>query len=147
MFVLVCSCGQLLFAFLQGDVNVAQIAFKEALALESTELPWLAGAFLVALAQSVILAGSLTDLVPPKWFVVGAFAWLTVWNLVGTFTLVPSRRALFFVMRAMQGLAVGVLVSGSMSILGRVYTPGQRKTMVFSAMAAYVYCTRFMDAF
>lgn len=39
-------------------------------------------------------------------------------------------------MRAMQGLAVGVLVSGSMSILGRVYKPGKRKTQVFSTMAA-----------
>jgi hypothetical protein len=39
-------------------------------------------------------------------------------------------------MRAMQGLSVGVLVSGSMSILGRVYNPGIRKTRVFSTMAA-----------
>ncbi|KAK5137422.1 hypothetical protein LTR08_009000 [Meristemomyces frigidus] len=136
MFVLICSCGQLLFAFLQGDCNVAQEAFKNALGLESTQLPWLAGAFLVALALSVIVSGSLTDLVPPKWFIVGAFAWLAVWNLVGAFTLVPARSVLFFFMRAMQGLAVGVLVSGSMSILGRVYSPGQRKTKVFSAMAA-----------
>jgi hypothetical protein len=36
----------------------------------------------------------------------------------------------------MQGLSVGVIVSGSMSILGRVYAPGLRKTRVFSAMAA-----------
>ena len=37
----------------------------------------------------------------------------------------------------MQGLAVGVLVSGSISILGRVYKPGIRKTRVFSVMAAF----------
>ncbi|KAK5123202.1 hypothetical protein LTR85_003401 [Meristemomyces frigidus] len=136
IFVLVCSCGQLLFAFNQGDVNVNQQAFKNALGLQSTELPWLNGAFLVAMGLSVILAGSLTDLAPPKLVVVGAVGWLTLWNLIGAFTLVPSLSALFFFMRAMQGLAVGVLVSGSMSILGRVYKPGQRKTRVFSTMAA-----------
>ncbi len=36
----------------------------------------------------------------------------------------------------MQGLAIGVLVSGSMSILGRVYKSGIRKNRVLSAMAA-----------
>ncbi|KAI6912859.1 hypothetical protein KC318_g13046 [Hortaea werneckii] len=136
IFIAVCSSGQLLFAILQGDVNVNQETFREALGLQSTQLPWLNGAFLVALGLSVIIAGSLTDLAPPKMVVVGAFAWLTLWNVIGCFSLTPELRVLFFFMRAMQGLAVGVLVSGSMSILGRVYNPGQRKTRVFSAMAA-----------
>ncbi|PWY74959.1 MFS general substrate transporter [Aspergillus eucalypticola CBS 122712] len=67
---------------------------------------------------------------------VGAFLWLSVWNIIGAFSIHPSRYVLFFVVRAMQGLAIGVLVSGSMSILGRVYKPGIRKNRVFSAMAA-----------
>lgn len=136
VFVTVCSAGQLLFSFLLGNVNVNQQAFKAALGLEQGELPWLVGSFLTALGLSVILSGSLTDLLPPKLLIVGAFVWLTLWNIIGVFSLTPSRAILFFIMRAMQGLAVGVLVSGSMSILGRVYNPGQRKTRVFSAMAA-----------
>lgn len=136
IFVGVCSAGQLLFAFLMGDVNVNQQSLKIALGLEQGEIPWLTGAFLTALGLSVILSGSLTDILPPKLLIVGAFVWLTIWNLIGAFTLTPERAIAFFVMRAMQGLAVGVLVSGSMSILGRVYNPGQRKTRVFSAMAA-----------
>ncbi|KXS98720.1 hypothetical protein AC578_10479 [Pseudocercospora eumusae] len=136
VFVTVCSAGQLLFAILLGNVNVNQQSFKTALGLQQGEIPWLVGSFLTALGLSVILSGSLTDLLPPKLLVVGAFVWLTVWNIIGAFALNPSRAILFFIMRAMQGLAVGVLVSGSMSILGRVYSPGQRKTRVFSAMAA-----------
>ena len=136
IFVLVCSSGQLLFSWLQGDVMVNQESFRHALGLQTTELPWLNGAFLIALGLSVILSGSLTDLAPPREVVLGATAWLTLWNVIGAFSLTPSRSVLFFVMRAMQGLAVGVLVSGSMSILGRVYKPGMRKTRVFSAMAA-----------
>lgn len=136
IFILVCSSGQLLFAFLLGNVNVNQQGFKRALGLENAELPWLVGSFLIANGLSVILSGSLTDLSPPREVIAGAFAWLTVWNVIGCFSLTPSRKVLFLFMRAMQGLSVGVLVSGSMSILGRVYRSGQRKTRVFSAMAS-----------
>ena len=128
IFVLVCSAGQLLFAWFLGDVNVNQSRLREALGLKNTQLPWLVGAFNIANALSVVLCGSLTDLAPPKSLIVGAFAWLTAWNVVGAFSLTPARAVLFFIVRAMQGLAIGVLVSGSMSILGRVYNPGLRKT-------------------
>jgi MFS family permease len=67
---------------------------------------------------------------------VGAFLWEAVWNAVTAAAVSPQLKVLFFVARAMQGLAVGVLVSTSMSILGRVYNPGLRKTRVFSMMAA-----------
>lgn len=134
--VVVCSAGLLLFSFVQGDVLVCQQQIQAVLAIKSTELPWLVGAFTVATGLSVVVSGSLTDLAPPKILIVGAFAWLTAWNIVGVFSLNPSRYVLFFIVRAMQGLAVGVLVSGSMSILGRVYKPGLRKNRVFSAMSA-----------
>lgn len=134
--VMVCSAGLLLFSFLLGDVLVVQQQLRRALEIKNTELPWLVGAFNTANGLSVVVSGSLTDLTRPKTLMVGAFAWITVWNIVGAFSLHPSRYALFFIVRAMQGLAVGVLVSGSMSILGRVYKPGIRKNRVFSAMAA-----------
>lgn len=136
IFVLVCSSGQLFFSFFQGNINVNQQAFRTALGIQAGELPWLVGSYLVALGLSVILSGSLSDLMPPRMVVVAAFVWLTIWNVIGAFSLTPARSPLFFFMRAMQGLAVGVVVSGSMSILGRVYAPGLRKTRVFSAMAA-----------
>jgi len=95
--------------------------FKNALGIQSTQLPWLQGAFSIANGLSVILSGSLTDLLRPKALIVGAFAWLVVWNCVGAFSITPARNILFFIVRSMQGLAIGVLVSGSMSILGRVF--------------------------
>ncbi|KAK3703156.1 hypothetical protein LTR37_014633 [Vermiconidia calcicola] len=136
IFVLVCSSGQLLFAWFLGDVNVNQSEFREALGIQNTQLPWLVGAFNIANGLSVLIAGSLTDLLPPKLLIVSAFAFLAVWNTIGAFSITPARAVLFFVVRAMQGLAVGMLVSGSLSILGRVYNPGLRKTRVFSCMAA-----------
>ncbi|KAI9929319.1 hypothetical protein ASPWEDRAFT_111060 [Aspergillus wentii DTO 134E9] len=134
--ITVCSAGLMFFSFFLGDILVNQQKFREVLGIKNTELPWLVGAFNVANGLSVVVSGSLTDLTPPKSLMVGAFAWLTVWNIIGAFSLHPSRYILFFVMRAMQGLAIGVLVSGSMSILGRIYKPGIRKNRVFSAMSA-----------
>lgn len=136
IFILVCSSGQLFFSFFQGNINVNQQAFRQALGIQSSELPWLVGSYLVALGLSVILSGALSDLMPPRLVVVLATVWLTIWNIIGVFSLTPARAPLFFFMRAMQGLSVGVIVSGSMSILGRVYAPGLRKTRVFSAMAS-----------
>ncbi|CAI7677698.1 unnamed protein product [Penicillium manginii] len=134
IFVFVCSAGLMLFSFLLGDITVNQEEFKRSLGISNSELPWLLGAYTTPLSLSVVISGSLSDLAPPRMIMVCAFAWLLVWNVVGVFA--TEKAILFYIVRAMQGLAIGVLVSGSMSILGRVYKPGRRKNQVFSAMSA-----------
>lgn len=134
VFVLTCASGQLIFSLLIG-VAVAQDVFRIALDIPASQLPWLIGAFMLAAGLSVVISGSLADLAPPKPLMVGAFVWEAVWNAVAAAAISPRLKILFFVARAMQGLAVGVLVSTTMSILGRVYSPGLRKTKVFSLMA------------
>lgn len=134
IFVFVCSAGLMLFSFLLGDITVNQEEFKRSLGISNSELPWLLGAYTTPLSLSVVISGSLSDLAPPRMIMVCAFAWLLVWNIVGVFA--TEKAILFYIVRAMQGLAIGVLVSGSMSILGRVYKPGRRKNQVFSAMSA-----------
>lgn len=136
IFVFVCSAGLLMFTFLYGDIIVNQEELKRALSITNSELPWLLAAYTLPLSLSVVISGSLSDLTPPRMMMIGAFAWMTVWNVVGVFSFKPSMAILFYIVRAMQGLSVGVLVSCSMSILGRVYNPGRRKSQVFSAMAA-----------
>ncbi|KAF3763886.1 hypothetical protein M406DRAFT_75117 [Cryphonectria parasitica EP155] len=136
VFVLTCTAGQLVFALLIGHVTVTQAVFGAALGIPPSQIPWLIGAFMLAAGLSVVISGSLADLAPPKPLMVGAFLWEAVWSVVAAVAISPRLKILFFVSRAMQGLAVGVLVSASMSILGRVYSPGIRKTKVFSLMAA-----------
>ena len=136
VFVLICSTSQLLFSLNMGDVVVNQDQFVKALDIPHSQTPWLLGSILLANGLSVVISGSLADLIPPKRLMVGSFAWLSFWNLVGVFSISPRLKVLFFVMRAMQGLAVGVLCSTTLSILGRVYNPGIRKTRVFSVMSA-----------
>ncbi|KAF6815076.1 hypothetical protein CSOJ01_03713 [Colletotrichum sojae] len=70
-FVLTCSMGQLLFAIHLGHSFVAQNLFADALQLGNGEAPWVTGAFLVANGVSVVISGSLDDLVDPKRLVLG----------------------------------------------------------------------------
>lgn len=136
VFVLVCTAGQVIFALTLGHVIVNQFVFQDALGIQPSQLPWLLGSSTLASGLSVIVFGPLADLAPPKPLMVSAFVWEAIWNAVASVCISPKLKVLFFVARAMQGLAVGVLVSTSMSILGRVYNPGLRKTRVFSMMAA-----------
>ncbi|KAL5093460.1 hypothetical protein Trisim1_011263 [Trichoderma cf. simile WF8] len=136
IFVLVCTSGQVISALTMGQVIVTQFVFREALGLVPAQIPWLVGSSVLASGLSVIVFGPLADLAPPKPLMVGAFLWEAAWNAVTAAAVSPNLKVLFFVARAMQGLAAGVLVSASMSILGRVYNPGIRKTRVFSLMAA-----------
>ena len=136
IFVLSCTAAQFVFSLAIGNVAVVQHAFQKALDIRPSQVPWLIGSSMLANGLSVIISGSLADLAPPKPMMVGAFLWQAIWNVVAAVAIKPSLKILFFVARAMQGLSVGVLVSAAMSILGRVYNPGLRKTRVFSLMAA-----------
>lgn len=137
-FVCVCSMGQLLFAIYLANTFVNQVTLVVTLRGSESTTPWLIGSFLVANGVSVIISGSLADLTSPKWIVVGAFVWSALWNLVGVWSLDPSRMILYFVVKAMLGLAVGALCSAAMSMLGRVYRPGIRKNRVFAMMGAMI---------
>lgn len=137
VFILVCSIGQLYYSVLLGNIEVNQLVLVETLGISGSLLPWLVGSFLLANGISVSISGSLVDILPPKVLMVCAFVWMTVWNVIGVWSVSPSRWILFFVVRAMQGLALGMLVSGSISILGRLYKPGVRKTRVFSIMSSF----------
>lgn len=136
IFVLVNTAGQIIFSLTLGHVMVSQTQFQEALGIAPSQVPWLVGSSLLASGLSVIISGSFADLAPPKPLMVGAFLWQAMWNAIAAAAIRPELKILFFFARAMGGLSVGVLVSASMSILGRVYNPGIRKTQVFSLMAA-----------
>ncbi|OGM40895.1 hypothetical protein ABOM_010006 [Aspergillus bombycis] len=138
VFVVLCSVGQLLFAIVLANTLVNQVTLIDALGLTGSKSPWLIGSFCLANGVSVVVSGSLADLTNPRWLTVGALVWLTIWNLIGVFSITPSRMVLHFVVRAMIGLAVGMIQSTAVSMLGRIYKPGQRKTMVFSSMAAMI---------
>jgi MFS family permease len=136
VFVLVNTAGQVIFSLTLGHVMVTQSQFQDALAIAPSQVPWLVGSSLLASGLSVIISGSFADLAPPKPLMVGAFVWQALWNAIAAASIKPELKILFFLARAMGGLSVGILVSASMSILGRVYNPGIRKTQVFSLMAA-----------
>lgn len=134
LFILVCSTGQLLFGVLVGNVAGLQFVLTDLLQIETSQIPWLTGSFLLANGLSVIVSGPLADLITAKYLICGAFAWQALINIIGIFSL--TNKYTFFIVRGGQGLSVGILVSSSISVLGRIYQPGLRKTRVFSIMAA-----------
>lgn len=73
---MVCSAGLMLFSFPRGDMLAPQEQLKRAHGINNTQLPWIVGAFNTASGLSVVISGSLSDMAPPKGFMVGAFAWL-----------------------------------------------------------------------
>lgn len=137
-FILTCSVGQLMFAIYLANTFVLQIRYTDALSLKKSYAAWLSGSFLVANGVSVVLSGSLADLSDPKWMAIASLVWLTIWNIVGVFTIQPSRTIAFFIARAMMGLSVGTLCSCAMSMLGRLYRPGNRKNKVFATMGGMI---------
>ncbi|PGG95661.1 hypothetical protein AJ79_09931 [Helicocarpus griseus UAMH5409] len=140
VFVTICSMGQVLFAIFLGDVVVNQVTLLESMKLPAENTPWIIGSFLLASGIAVVIFGSLADLTNPKWLMVTLFGWLTVWNVVGVFSIKPSMHILFFVVRAMQGLASGGLQATAISFLGHVYSPGVRKNRAFAALSAMTPC-------
>lgn len=136
VFILLCSMGLFLFGLFLGNIVINQAIFPDRLGVSASNTPWLIGSFLLANGIAVIISGSLADLSNPKMLMILGFAWLVIWDVVGVFSIRPSLPVLFFVVRAMQGLAIGVLQATSMSLLGRVYWPGIRKTRVFSVMSS-----------
>lgn len=136
IFILLCSMGLFLFGLFLGNVVINQAVFPAKLGVSESNTPWLIGSFLLANGIAVIISGSLADLSNPKMLMILGFVWLVIWDVVGVFSISPSLPVLFFVVRAMQGLAIGVLQATSMSLLGRVYSPGIRKTRVFSVMSS-----------
>ena len=136
VFILICSCAQSRFAVFLGDVTILQSVLLSAINTETAELPWLQGAFMLSNGLAVIVSGSLADLVRPKYLVNTALAWLVIWNSIGGVSILRSSKILFYVVRAMQGCAIGVLISTTFSMLGRTYSPGRRKNRAFSVMAA-----------
>lgn len=83
----------------------------------------------------MVLAGSLSDHFGQKKFLVGGFGLITIANVM-TGSSLNGQKYLFFVSRALAGLAVGALTSASISLLGQVYSPGLRKNRAFSLMAS-----------
>ena len=136
LFVMACTACQVTSSLIVGHITVTQTVFREALGILPAETPWLIGSSALSSGLSVIISGSIADLTPPKSLMVGAFLWGAIWNAATAVAVHTNLKILFFVARAMIGLAVGVLATASMSVLGRVYNPGIRKTRVFSFMAA-----------
>ncbi|EFX05143.1 major facilitator superfamily transporter [Grosmannia clavigera kw1407] len=99
------------------------------------ELSWYASAYSLTVGTFILIAGRLgDDFGHRRLFIVG-FAWFGLWSLLAGFS-VWSNQIFFDCCRAFQGIGPAMLMPNAVALLGRMYAPGPRKSMVFSLFGA-----------
>ncbi|KAL3484798.1 MFS general substrate transporter [Aspergillus germanicus] len=99
------------------------------------ELSWFAAAYSLTVATFILVAGRLGDVFGHQLMFIVGFVWFGLWSLLAGFS-VWSDQVFFDCCRALQGIGPAMLLPNSLAILGRAYSPGLRKELIFSFFGA-----------
>lgn len=112
----------------------------------TARLSWLSAAYSLTVGTFVLIAGRLGDLYGHRRLFIIGWIWFSLWSLIAGFASLPSLSSLppshsgAFVLlatcRAFQGIGPAILLPNSLALLGRAYSPGKRKDMVFALFAS-----------
>ena len=95
-------------------------------------LPWMVSAYATTFGTFILVSGRLGDIFGHKKLVIVGFIMMTPWSVVAGISHMVSP-VLFFVARAMQGVAASLMVPNGLALLGRTYAPGSKmKIIAFS---------------
>jgi MFS family permease len=95
-------------------------------------LPWMAAAYATTFGTFILISGRLGDIFGHKKLVIVGFIMMTPSSVVAGISPWVSP-ILFFVARAMQGVAASLMVPNGLALLGRTYAPGSKmKIIAFS---------------
>ena len=119
--------------FMISAVNVALPAIQSQFSVDAVKLSWIATAFLLAVAVTLVPAGRIADLVGRK----KIFTWgLILYTLASLLAgLSPSANALIFY-RVLQGSGAALFVTTGMAILTSVFPPAERGRVIGIYVAA-----------
>lgn len=95
-------------------------------------LPWMIAAYATTFGTFILVSGRLGDIFGHKKLVIVGFIMMTPWSVIAGVSpkITPI---LFFVARAVQGVAASLMVPNGLALLGRTYAPGSKmKTVAFS---------------
>ena len=136
LFVGILSCAQLMTqAGLAQSIAPVRIIGNSFGISNPGQLSWFSAAYSLTVGTFILIAGRLGDLFGHKKLFVVGFLWYSLWSLLAGFS-VYSNQIFFDCCRALQGIGPAFLLPNSIAILGRTYTPGKRKQMVFSIFGA-----------
>jgi MFS family permease len=118
--------------------------FALQLPLISQENPDLADSGTSALWPATLLIfARLADMFGGYWPFMFGLVWLTIWTLIPGLT---DSAIVLNCSRAMQGLALAAFMPSTFAILGRLYAPGRRKTVIIGIYSAFN-CLGFFGGF
>ncbi|KAE8451162.1 hypothetical protein EG329_004834 [Mollisiaceae sp. DMI_Dod_QoI] len=101
------------------------------------QLSWFPAAYSLTVGTFILIAGRLGDLYGHKRFFIAGFLWFGLWSLLAGFSVYSRKSPIFFdICRAFQGIGPAFLLPNALAILGRTYSQGRRKEMVFSIFGA-----------
>jgi MFS family permease len=113
------------------------------LANSGTSALWPASLLSLIMSATLVVFARLADMFGGYWPFMLGLVWLTIW------TLIPGLTGSAIVLncsRAMQGLALAAFMPSTFAILGQLYAPGRRKTVVIGIYSAFN-CLGFFGGF
>jgi MFS family permease len=113
------------------------------LADSGTSALWPASLLSLIMSATLLIFARLADMFGGYWPFMFGLVWLTIW------TLIPGLTGSAIVLncaRAMQGLALAAFMPSTFAILGRLYAPGRRKTVIIGIYSAFN-CLGFFGGF
>lgn len=99
------------------------------------DLTWASAAYSLTVGTFIFVSGRLGDVYGHRLLFIVGFLWFGLWSLLGGFAVWSNPR-FFDCCRAFQGIGPALLLPNAVAILGRSYTPGRRKGMVFCCFGA-----------
>lgn len=119
--------------FMISSVNVALPAIQDDLRMNAVQLSWIATAYLLAVAVSLLPSGKIADIYGrKKVFTAGLFVY-TLGSMAAAFAT-NAVWLIFF--RVIQGLGAGMFVTTGMAILTSIFPPHKRGRAIGMYVAA-----------
>lgn len=95
------------------------------------------------MSATLLIFARLADMFGGYWPFMFGLVWLAIWTLIPGLT---TSAIVLNCARAMQGLALAAFMPSTFAILGKLYAPGRRKTVIIGIYSAFN-CLGFFGGF
>lgn len=100
------------------------------------EEAWFSAAFSLTVGTFILISGRMGDILGHKRVFVFGYFFLGCWSAFAGFSAYIEKQIFFDVCRAFQGIGAALLAPNALALLGRAYTPGIKKSIIFSLFGA-----------
>ncbi len=133
--LIVCVSASFLVPFMSSSITIALWSISDSFNIDEAMANWVANAFLVALAASMLPVGRIAD-----WIGRGRvfFYGLAVFSLSSFLSAITPSFPLFILFRVLQGISGACISATSIAILSTVFPPNMRGRVIgFNTASVY----------